>query len=61
MKSSRQKQEWKATLEILADDRLVAAWRNGKGEVETDRTEDWEKVKQRLFASKGKLHREDLD
>jgi hypothetical protein len=54
MKSSRQREEWKATREILSDDRLAPAWRKGKGEVETGKTEDWETAKQRLFDSKGK-------
>jgi hypothetical protein len=54
MEFSRQKDEWKATREILADDRLVAAWRKGKREVETGKTGGWEAVKQRLFDSKGR-------
>jgi len=57
----QQTDEWKVTREILADDRLAAAWRKGKKEVETGKTENWERVRQRLFASKGKLRREGQD
>jgi hypothetical protein len=54
MKFLQQKEEWEATEEILSDKKLKTAWKKGKKEVETGKTEDWEKVKQRLFTPKGK-------
>jgi len=54
IKFLQQKEEWEATEEILSNKKLKAAWKKGKREVETRKTEDWESVKKRLFTNKGK-------
>jgi hypothetical protein len=46
----QQKEEWKATEEILSDRKLRAEWKKGKKEVNAGKTENWESVKKRLFA-----------
>jgi hypothetical protein len=57
MKFLQQKEEWEASEEILSDAKLEAAWKKGKKEVKAGKTEDWEKVKHRLFTPKGKPRR----
>lgn len=54
MKFLQEKEELEATEEILRDKRLLTKWRKGKKEVEQKKTKSWEKVKKKLYTSKGK-------